>query len=819
MKINFPQKFPNWLAGQVNQYVPDIIRTRNIRIGELTLTGEIDVKNSLSLLNSYSYLPISIFKDPNYLLSFAVKNKMYHFDSLIDPTITEYSPDISANLNPAGTGVAVYPRGYPSRDNGDGIASSGNVVTANITTFADVPNRTRTYTYVDGQKVLAVRFSFSYTQSAGTNISRLVITDSNGAHIVATETAHAGGRGWGFWVVDGTAGCNLNEVNGFIAKVQISTDSNAGGHEIVFYADADHIDFMLEMGTTQLLPITSSNIFMRYTASVAIDTYRTWYPGASTATATVFVGYNQYASIFSAQYPTTLKMFNDKILMIGNANSIHTVDTTGAVAIIAGDDAYNNNLGLTMGTFTTNRLVLPSNYVIKWIDCSNDTVYIGATQMKTPFSEVGKSVVLLWQPSSDRQEMYDVQDGENLGALSNNYLYLLTSKGNIQILYQGRFTTLAKIYQTNENYSIQLPHQNGISVVENIINYLIPGNKYVPSGIYVFDTDTKQVYHQHSIYHSTADEFDYGGNQPNVATGALYYSNYDGEDAFYAGIDNLIKEDGTFVCGLFDSINSESNEIANYGYIETARIKSQEIDQFVNGLGVKYRDDGSIIISEKKQETFGPCTDGTHLGTWTSTPDPTTFSMVAIPDFMKIGDRITILDGGLRGFSTIVKDITGTAVTIDPPSRFSAWNTVVSTGTFYFLLEIFGYAGALTNATTLSVAANVAALLVVGDELEFISGLGAGMINYVTEIDGTDITLKNDMPYVAGNYVIFIKDKYKYIDTVSNTSGESLSVINASNEPLSSDFVQYKLILSDNIKVRDIQTNVKPNQVISDDSR
>jgi len=767
-------------------------------------------------MQSYSYLPTSIFKDPNYLLSFAVKDKMYHFDSLVDPTITEYDPDISSNLNPAGTGVAVYPRGYPKRDYGTTVTSTGAISTANLTTFGDVPGRTRTYTYTAGQKVLAVCFRYTYTQTAGgTNISRLVITDSNGDHIVQTEAAHSGGRGWIFWIVDGTAGCNLNESSGFTAKVQVSTSTSTSYVDLI---SGDHIDFMYEMGSTQLLPISSNNIYMHFN-NAGTDTYRTWYPGASTATATVFIGYNQYQSIFSAQYPTTLKMFNNKILMIGNANSIHTVDTTGAVAIIAGADNYNNALGVTMGTFTTNRLVLPSNYVVKWIDCSNDTVYIGATQIETPFGEVGKSIVLLWQPGSDRQEMYDVQDGENLGVLSNNYLYLLTSKGNIQILYQGKFTTLAKIYQTNENYNIQLPHQNGVSVVENIINYLIPGNKYVPSGVYVFNTDTKQVYHQHSIYHSTSDEFDYGGNQPNVATGALYYSNYNGEDVLYAGIDNLIKEDGTFVCGLFDSINSKSNEIVNHGYIETARIKTQEIDQFVNGLGIKYRDDGSIIISEKKQETFGPCTDGIHLGTWSSTPDPTTFSMVAIPDFMKVGDRITILDGGLRGFSTIVKNITGTTVTINPPSRYSAWTAVVSTGDFYFLLEIFGYSGALTNATTLSVAANVAALLVVGDELEFISGLGAGMVNYVTKIVTTTITLKNSMPYDAGNYVVFIKDKYQYVDTVSNTSGESLSVINASNEPLASDFVQYKLILSDNIKVRDIQTNVKPNMVISDDSR
>jgi hypothetical protein len=504
--------------------------------------------------------------------------------------------------------------------------------------------------------------------------------------------------------------------------------------------------------------------------------------------------------------------------MIGNANCLHTVEITGAATVVAGTSDYNNTLNVTMGTFTTNRLVLPSNYIIKWIDCTHDTVYIGATQYNPPFNEIGKSVVLLWQPSTDRQEMYDILDGENIGKVVNNFLYILTSKGNIKILYNGQFLQLAKIYQTTENYNIPLPHVNGVITYQNSIAYLIPGDKYVPAGIYIFDTDTKQVYHKHSIYYSTSNLYDYGGNQPQVTTGALAYFNDNGEDVFFAGISNVLKEDGTFIGGLFDTINSKNNSLTPYGYLETARIKTQEISQFVYGLGLKYRGNGSIMISEKKQETIGSCYDGIYTGTWSGNSNPSTFTMSSVPSIMKIGDRITVLDGLLRGFTTVIKGINGTTITIDPPSTYSSW-IVQPTGNFNFILESFGYKGTLINQTTLSVSSNVALLLEPGDELEFISGLGAGLVNYVVSINGNNVQLLNPMPYVANNYVVFLIDKYKYLDIVSNLGGEKYDIIQSSNEPLDSDFVQFKLMLAGDIRVRDIQTNVKPNQTISDDSR
>ena len=820
MKINLPQKFPQWFSGQTTQYTPDIIRTRNVRINELLTTGEIDVNNLLTLTNSYSSLVSCIFKDPNHLISFATKNKLYYIDTLKNPTITEYNPNISDNLNPSSSGVLVYPRGYPKYDIQSGINSSENLSTANINTFADSTSRQRTYFYTAGQKVIAVKFSIGYTQSSGTNISRLVIHDANGDHIVATEAEHSSGRSWNYWVVDGAGGCNLNLSGGFTAKIQFATNSPSNPVQMYNY-NGDHIDFLIEVGATQLITTGDNRLYARYTEHTAggdTDAYKGWYPGVNITPSNIIFGYPPENGIWLDYYPTILKMFNDKILLIGNANMIHTVDTSGYANTTPGSDNYTNTLVLTMGSFTQNRLVLPSDYMIRWIDCSHDTVYIGAAQYIKPFNEVGKSVVLLWQPSTDRQEMYDVLEGENVGKVINNFLYILTSKGNIKILYNGQFIQLAKIYQTTENYNIPLPHVNGVTTYQDSIAYLIPGDKYVPAGIYIFDTDTKQVYHKHSIYYSTSNLYDCGGNQPQVVTGGLAYINNNGEDVFFAGIHNVLKQDGTFIGGLFDSINSKSYSLDKYGYIETARIKTQEISQFVYGLGLKYRGNGSIMISEKKQETVGSCYDGIYTGTWSGDSNPSTFTMSSVPSIMKIGDRITVLDGLLRGFTTTIKGINGTTITIDPPSTYSSW-VVQPTGNFNFILESFGYSGTFTTSTTLSVSSSVAQLLSPGDELEFIAGLNAGLINYVKSINGTTITLLYPVGSISNNYTVFLIDKYKYLDTVSCSGDEKYNIIQSSNEPLDSDFVQFKLILTGDIRIRDIQTNVKPNQTISDDTR
>jgi hypothetical protein len=922
MKTSIPTKFPNWQASPKDPYTADIVRSRNIRLSEISVTGEVDTQNVLSLTSSQSELVSSIFKDPKHLISFAVKNKSYYLDSFDSPTPVQYSPDLASSfpLNPQSTGIISFPRGI---SNYDAEAYSGSVVmgpTTGLTYFRDVTGFSRAYTYTEGQTVIGVRMKFAYTQSSGQNSVNITVSDSTGNHIITTGTTEsAQGQTWDYWFLDGAGGCNLNDPVGFTVKVRVATDNggnisvttlnnggsgyaindifniqyggnvsatgkvltvngsgvvltyqitNAGagyyhgtglttnetsgvgtGLKInitgvsndVTFSGSSSFDFMYEVGTSSLI---STGISGLYTVSEIAGTGSAvaWYPGAASYTNGYAIGYPSTSSIFKQYYPTILKMFNDRILLIGNGSEIHWVDTNGNGNLITpGAYYYLQTLNVTMGAFSVNQFSLPAGYVIEWMDITSDTVYIGATKYSSEnyFEETGDTLVWIWQPQAGSSMAYRVTDGRCRGKVLNNFLYILTCKGNIKLLYSGEFQQLTQIYNIPDNYTIQLPHTNGVDVYEDKIAWLVPGNKYSPAGIYVFDPTNNNVYHKHSAFYTTSTEYDIGGNQPQAQTGALMFYDRNSADMFFAGIDGLINQTGSYVGGLFDTLNIQNNNISNNGYLELKRIKSTEVDEIPDSYSIKYRGVGTIMLAQKKSETSAPCTDGVLNGDWgTTVTNPSSFTMASIPSFMKKGDRITVLDGVFEGYSTVIKSISGLTVNINPINKYHGFNNLVGNGGFTFLWERLGYNGVFTNASTLTVDIHTSELINIGDELEFTAGLNAGHINYVTAISGTTVTLLNAMDYVGSNYTLFNIDKYSYLysylstawDTPGLTWDSGLQWDSASadtnnnivdernNEPESADFVQYKLMITGDIKIREFQVNTKPNFSITNNT-
>jgi hypothetical protein len=835
MKTSIPNKFPNWQASPKDPYTSDIIRSRNIRLSEISVTGEVDTQNVLSLTSSQSELVSSIFKDPDHTISFALKNKSYYIDSLTTPTVTEYSPDIPAsfNLNPQSTGMFVFPRGYAnySEDHHTGTTGTSS---SDINTFADVLLFQRVYTYTVGQTVTAAHMAFTYTQSAGTNIVRIVVVDSIGSHVVLTDpSAHAAGNTWDYWFLDGTNGCNLNDPAGFTIKLQVATGSGAN---TCTFGSSSYFDLMLEMGNTSLLSTGVNGIYTQ-SEIAGTSSVTAWYPGSASYSHGYGFGYPSTSSVFSQTYPTVLKMFNDRILVIGNGSEVHLVDTNGNGNLLTpGANAYLQTLNVTMGVFSVDALSLPAGYVIEWIDTTSDTIYIGATKYDSGnyFEETGKTLILVYQPQSGSSITYEVTDGRCVGKVLNNFLYILTCSGNIKLLYSGEFQQLTQIYQIPDDYTIQLPHTNGVDIYNDMIAWLVPGNKYAPAGIYVFDPIDNNVYHKHSPFYSTLTEYDIGGNQPQAVTGALMF--YDSSDAFFAGIDGLINQTGTYIGGLFDTLNIKDNNIGNNGYLELRRIKSTEVDEIPDSYSIKCRGVGNIMLAQKKEETSLPCTDGIYQGDWGgSVSNPAYFTMTTVPNFMKSGDRITILDGIYEGFSTNIKNIAGTTLTINPVSKYYGYASQTTSGTFTFLWEKLGYTGVFTDTSTLTVDASTAAIINIGDELEFTAGLNAGQINYVASISGTAITLLNAMDYVGSNYTLFNIDKYSYLYSYVSTAWDAQGVTwdsglqwdsasentnniitdERNNEPESADFVQYKLMVTGSIRIREFQVNTKQNLSIT----
>ena len=838
MKINLPQKFPQWVVNSQTEYTADVVSTRNVRVDELTTTGEIDNNTGLFLntfLNS-GYVPLAIFKDKNHYLSFATKNKLYYTDYYAG-IANQYSPNLGSwLLNPRSSGVIMYPRGYPSVSITN-FNSTGSYSTSGLTDFIDVNIRKVTYSYTAGRKVIGVRFYINYTQPSGQHISRMVIRDSNGDHIVTGQTsAQSGGYSYDYWALDGDANCNLNESTGFTALVQVAT--NGTGYPVNFLS-GDSISILFENGDEQIIATAQDRLLNRAPFG-GTDGFNSFFPGGSTNDGGIYWGYN---SSFALDYfsPIILKLFNDKILMIGNGNSVHYLNSQGAYATQTISSIYSSTIRVTCGEFNVNRLQLPSGYVIKWIEVTPDIVYIGATQYKYPANETGKSAIFLWQPSSDRQETYELPEGENIGKVLNGFLYVLTQYGNIYLLYNGRFEFITKIYRTSENYIIQLPHINGVEIYKDSIAYLLPGNKYAPGGIYVFNPNTKNVYHLASVYFSAPifASKDCGGNQPQIITGALKYVNENGEDTFFAGIDEVIVEDGNLVCGLFDSKNLMTNSIYNYsGLIETGRVKTQEVTHQPTALAIKYRTiaDSRLIVSESKEENIKDFYDRTKIiytGTWKSGENPNGFYIyypTNIPSTFHKGMRITVLDGVLKGFTTIVTDIdwNNKLISIVPPytllvGNIASSNLIINPGsvTFTFLAETFGYIGTIQSSTTMTVSSSVASLLKPNQEIEFIAGASAGMVNYVDSINGITVTFKLPVVYDSnGTFTIFKINKNMLLYSEEIPAGtENWEIINGTLSPYSTDFVQYKISFVGLTRIRDIQVNVKPDLFISDDTR
>ena len=375
MKITLPQKFPVWSAKPDGIYTSDIVRSRNIRLSELEISGEVDVQNTLSLTSAQTELVSSIFKEPNHLLSFALKNKSYYIDSFTNPTITQYSPDLASldNLNPASSGMVPYLRGYPKFDSQTHYNSQVTISTADINTFVNVTGYTRTYVYAGGQYVVALRFVCSYTQSAGTNIVRCVVTDSTGVHVVAgNSSAVASGHSWDFWVVDGAGGCNLNETGGFVVNIQVATDS--APNSCVFVINNSHIDFFYEIGEASLIS-TGINGLVGLKDINGSQTYSPWYPGSTSYNAQGYLlGYPQNSSSFVPGVKSVLKTYNDRYLLIGSGRYLSWVENT-TYATATASTTYVQYLNVPRGTFAL-KLTLPESYIINWIDCTDDNVYI-----------------------------------------------------------------------------------------------------------------------------------------------------------------------------------------------------------------------------------------------------------------------------------------------------------------------------------------------------------------------------------------------------------------------------------------------------------
>lgn len=807
-KISIPQKFPIWQANHLTQYSGDFVGEKNVKTNQNT--GEVFSSKPLKYFSG-NEMPVSIFKEQNHFLSFATKTKLYYIDSLSDTNLSEYSPNIPSGypLDVDGTGAFVYPRGYPeiSAD----TPNSGTLGTTDLSTFGDV--KTITYSYTTNQKVVGVRFYISYSQSSGQNKIRFIINDGSGDVVVGGDSSEvSGGYDWNYWIIDGDSGINLNSASGFTAKIQAAT--NGSGNYISW--TTARIDILLEKGENQIGLTSPYGLLFRYN-NISDDKYYVFSSKTSVADDwNIYRGVNlslQKTSSTGYYYPFIVKRFNERNIIVGQGQYVHIVNTlySYATAELDADDSRVRYLNLQLGDWSLPyRLKIYDNYKVKWIETTNDLVFIGAVKYNQPFDETNDFVIIVWDVKSDSQETIRVVDGNCIGKVVNNYLYILTEKGNIQILYNYQLKTLVKVYQTNDGYQIQLPHINGVIDFENNIYYLIPGNKDCPAGIYVFNIETQSVNHFASISYD-----DYGGDQPQVEIGALFYQNDNGEDIFFAGVGNVLINDGSFVDGLYKTEESQT-----YSYLELPKIKSPEINLLSSAVVVKHTRSGSLIISERKIDTGFENYYTLYSGTWNTGTNSNYFTMTSIPQTFSIGDRIIVVDGTLKGYVSVIKqlDFVNNRVYVDAPNIYCSFPYISVSGSFSFLHEPLGYKAEIIDGNTISLPDYVVEKLEIGDEIEFINGLNCGIITYIEDISETNITLSDTISddYSFAKIKINKYRKIKEFNISDNKNGHC--VVFGTSQPEFSEFSQFKIILKGEIRLNEIQINIKPNLTILEEN-
>lgn len=382
--------------------------------------------------------------------------------------------------------------------------------------------------------------------------------------------------------------------------------------------------------------------------------------------------------------PHPLEVFG-KLLLIGDANLLHSVDTTGTV---------NNS-----------RIVFSNNYIINWIKATKDRIFIGLKNIKG--SEY-PSEVAEYDPFSETIRLIEIQEGETIGYIQDNNLWIIDGRGYIAA-WNG-YGFIKKFYipiaMIGNNayiraFRIALPHRNGIMIKKGRPHFLLPGGSSSPyyyySGIWVYEPETERFYHKYSLTFSktTLNSF---GETGNFYGGALYaLPDYSSAQGFLAGA----SLPNVNIAGIFSTVRESSVTVSDStrGHFVLAKIPANDIDNFWKNILIKYSSrffpcgkmpSGSIIVKYRISEPSSSLTD--YAATWV---DATHFTINASAlTNVEIGDEVFVWRGQGAGMTAHITNITGTnpkTVTIDEGL------SVTPSGTFRVVFDNWKKLGVLTD--------------------------------------------------------------------------------------------------------------------------
>jgi len=401
----------------------------------------------------------------------------------------------------------------------------------------------------------------------------------------------------------------------------------------------------------------------------------------------------------------------------GASSKIGFTRAVGCLAVMGrylyyGTYDYVNRYNADMSLAQRNEISLPRGSVITWMKASSSKLFLGVHRGTNNF------YVIVYDPLQSVWAEYRMTEGECVGFVWQDNLFILTNFGEIKQWTGTGFQTIAKFPIKRLDFpntpAFTLLHRNGIIVVNDIPLFFVPfgaqiNEQYLnnieqitdyPAGIYALDPVSLTIYHYASLVPNRDNLKSYGlldlRDWTFVSTGfyriwagALWYDGY----YLYAGATLWATNNG-YQYGIYVTPNYFNYQRLARGVIATPKIKSPGIDNIWQGVLIKYKiptSNGVIIVKYQYEEDLANYPPNTYFdGTWQSSNQ---IQSSAVSSYnWQVGDELIIVRGDGSGLHTRITAIDKQNNKITIEDSFSG-----ASGSIKFFVTNFRLMGKITN--------------------------------------------------------------------------------------------------------------------------
>lgn len=311
-------------------------------------------------------------------------------------------------------------------------------------------------------------------------------------------------------------------------------------------------------------------------------------------------------------------------------------------------------------TVTNSDLTLPNELQSQWIVPLADYAMIGCDGV----GDNQKAEIFLWDRTSGTfNARYAVGDRAILcGFVANGIPYIITKRGEIKRFNGNGFRTVNQFPTVELSKDIRNIHPNGVVVNEGIVTMNVDfgvsssiTDERLMSGLWVFDTDTFNLFHSNS--HRNGTGRDYG--QLEVASVGAMVATQPGWGRYLAGANLYTVYPGT-IRSVISSFDEEATE--SRGYFITSKIRGEQAEALFQQIILKFRrflssGDRIRILYRRLDSNAFPRYETI---TWLSANEFTSSDNQIV-----VGDFVEPLAGDNAGALAKITGISGTTITVD----------------------------------------------------------------------------------------------------------------------------------------------------------